>query len=62
MAGMTLVSLYSFAVLLLLAILFMLYLVVKGLDRLHDAIGSLNEDYRKVNDLDAREETEMHSI
>lgn len=61
MAGMTLAWLYSFDHLALLAILFLLYLVIKGLDRLQNALDSLHEDYRKANDLDAREEMEMHS-
>ena len=52
-------SLYSFEHLTLLGILFMLFLVIKGLDRLHQTLDSLRDDYRKVNSLDEREQAEI---
>ncbi len=51
--------LYSFEHLTLLGILFMLFLVIKGLDRLHQTLDSLRDDYRKVNSLDEREQAEI---
>jgi hypothetical protein len=53
--------LYSFDHLALLGILFMLILVVKGLDRLRGTLDSLHDDYRKVNSLDEREESELNA-
>ena len=58
---MTFTWLYNFDHLALLAIVFLLALIVKGMDRLHDVLEALHDDYRKVNDLDTREEMEMHS-
>jgi hypothetical protein len=51
--------LYSFEHLALLGILFLLFLVVKGLDRLEKTVESLRDEYRKVNSLDEREESEL---
>ena len=51
--------LYSFEHLALLGILFLLFLVIKGLDRLHQTLESLREDFRKVNSLDEREQSEL---
>jgi hypothetical protein len=50
---------YSVEHLTLLAVLFLLFLVVKGLDRLRDTLDSFHEDYRKVNNLDEREDSEL---
>lgn len=58
---MTLTWLYNFDHLALIAILLLLYLVIKGLDRLQNTFRALHEDYRKVNNLDVREEMELHS-
>jgi hypothetical protein len=51
--------LYSFEHLILLGILFLLFLVIKGLDRLEQTLESLRDDYRKVNSLDEREQSEL---
>jgi hypothetical protein len=51
--------LYSFEHLALLGVLFMLFLVIKGLDRLLQTLDSLRDDYRKVNSLDEREQSEI---
>jgi hypothetical protein len=40
--------------------LVMLYLVLKGLDRIQGTLDAIHEDYRKVNHVDAREEMELH--
>jgi hypothetical protein len=50
---------YSFEHLGLLGVLFLLYLVTKGLDRLHGTLDSFHDDYRKVNNLDEREDSEL---
>lgn len=39
-------------------VLFFLYLCCRGLDRINDAFLALHHDYRKVNNLDQREELE----
>jgi hypothetical protein len=51
--------LYSFENLALLGVLFLLFLVVKGLDRLEETLKSLRDDYRKVNSLDEHETSEL---
>jgi hypothetical protein len=50
---------YSFEHLALLGILFLLFLIIKGLDRLEQTLQSLRDDYRKVNNLDEREQSEI---
>lgn len=42
-----------------IAALFMLYLIIQGLDRLQSTLDAFHEDYRKVNNLDTRQEMEM---
>jgi hypothetical protein len=44
-----------------LAAFFMLYQIVRGVAHICDALDGLREDYRRVNDLDMREEMEMQS-
>jgi hypothetical protein len=51
--------LYSFEHLAMLGILILLFLVIKGLDRLEQTLESLRDDYRKVNNLDEREQSEI---
>jgi hypothetical protein len=43
----------------LLGILFLLFLIIKGLDRLEQTLESLRDDYRKVNNLNERERSEI---
>jgi hypothetical protein len=49
---------YSIDHLALLGLLFVGLLVVRGLDRLLDLLDSFHDDYRKVNNLDEREESQ----
>ena len=45
----------------LLFALYILYLIVKSVDQLRSSVEAFHEDYRTVNDLDARERMKSHS-